>query len=172
MKRVPVIDSPATDTLALSVTLNLLNLLEQPIWSPIARVQILLANSGGKQKLASHGFTCEADLNLFSDLLHVNPKEILDQVDGAEESSMDSKFDFCSGRALVRIQWLPEVDWLVVRIEDAEKPQSADLAETSKHTVQELLQEREITYRNLLAALLASAGSEPSEDGFPGLSRA
>jgi len=42
----------------------------------------------------------------------------------------------------------------VVRIEDAEERKGAVPAGTTQHTVQELLQEREITYRNLLAAYL------------------
>src|SRR5260221_5468346 len=48
---------------------------------------------------------------------------------------------------------MPESDWLVVGIENesAVLP-SADAA--TQLTVQELLQEREITYRNLLAAYL------------------
>jgi signal transduction histidine kinase len=153
LKRSPVVDSPASDMLPLSVTANLLDLLEQPILVSDRTGKILLANLRGKQRLASNGFAFEANVNLFSDLLRVNPKVILDQVDGGEQS-IDSKFDCCSGRALARIQWLPEADWLVVRIEDVEKPKSADLAASTKHTVQELLQEREITYRNLLAAYL------------------
>jgi signal transduction histidine kinase len=48
---------------------------------------------------------------------------------------------------------MPEPDWLVVEIENTAEAQSgADSA--TQLTVQELLQEREITYRNLLAAYL------------------
>jgi signal transduction histidine kinase len=153
LKRVPVIDAPVTDALALSVTSNLLDLLEQPILISTRNGKILLANSLGTGRLVSYGFTPEANSNLFSDLLQVSPKEILDRIDRGEQS-IDSKFECCSGQAMARIQWLPEMDWLVVRIEDLEKPEGADGAQSSKHTVQELLQEREITYRNLLAAYL------------------
>ncbi len=55
---------------------------------------------------------------------------------------------------MARIQWLPAADWLVVRIEDVERPSATGPADAPKHTVQALLQEREITYRNLLAAYL------------------
>jgi signal transduction histidine kinase len=153
LRRGPVVDSPASDALTLSVTANLLDLLEQPILISDRSGRILLATLRGKRLLASHGFVFEGHLNLFSDLVHVNPKIILDQIDGGEHR-IDSKFDFCSGKALARIQWLPETDWLVVHIEDAEKPKSTDAAAGTKHTVEELLQEREITYRNLLAAYL------------------
>ena len=52
----------------------------------------------------------------------------------------------------MRIRWMPESDWLVAEIENAEEHAAAD--PETKLTVQELLQEREITYRNLLAAYL------------------
>jgi signal transduction histidine kinase len=153
LRRGPVVDSPASDAQTLGVTASLLDLLEQPILISDRSGGILHANLPGKARLTSYGFALEGNLNLFSDLLHANPKIILDQIDGGEHR-IDSKFDCCSGKALARIQLLPETDWLVVRIEDAEKPKSADVAAATKHTVEELLQEREITYRNLLAAYL------------------
>jgi signal transduction histidine kinase len=153
LRRGQVVDSPVSDALPLSVTADLLDLLEQPILISDRTGRILVASAQGKQRLASQGFAFKGDLNLFSDLLHADPKIILDQIDG-EGRGINSKFECCSGRAHARIQRLPEVDWLVVRIEDAEKPITADHAESTKHTVQELLQEREITYRNLLAAYL------------------
>jgi signal transduction histidine kinase len=77
----------------------------------------------------------------------------LDQIEGGEHK-VDREFDGRSGMVLARIQWLPEADWFVVRIEDAEERKGVGLTATAQHTVQELLQEREITYRNLLAAYL------------------
>jgi signal transduction histidine kinase len=56
-------------------------------------------------------------------------------------------------KATARIQWMPEPDWLVVQcVNHAEESARPDPA--TQLTVQELLQEREITYRNLLAAYL------------------
>ena len=83
----------------------------------------------------------------------MNPSMIADRIEAGEQQ-IDSKFDCCGGAAVARIQWLPEADWLVVRIEDAEKRAVQGQATATQHTVQELLQEREITYRNLLAAYL------------------
>ena len=153
MKRSPVIELLANEALPLSVTASLLDLLDQPILVSDRTGRILMANSRCKQLLASYGFVFDANSNLFSDVLHINPKVIADQIEGGEQR-IDSKFDYCSGRGLARIQWLPEADWLIVRLEDAEKPKSADPEPATKYTVQELLQEREITYRNLLAAYL------------------
>ena len=53
----------------------------------------------------------------------------------------------------MRVRWLPEPDWLVTFIEPV--PAAAPAGEVEmRQTVQDLMQEREITYRNLLAAYL------------------
>ncbi len=153
MKRGPVLESPVNETLPLSLLANLLDLLEQPILVSDRTGRILLANLRGKQRLESHGFKPGTNLNLFSDVLRLRQKAILDQIE-AGEHQLDLEFDGRSRKVLARIQWLPEADWLVVRIEDAEERKAVDPAVATQHTVQELLQEREITYRNLLAAYL------------------
>jgi len=153
LKRGPVLESPANETLPLSLLANLLDLLEQPILVSDRTGRILLANLRGKQRLESHGFKPGTNLNLFSDVLRLRQKAILDQIE-AGEHQLDLEFDGRSRKVLARIQWLPEADWLVVRIEDSEERKAVDPAVATQHTVQELLQEREITYRNLLAAYL------------------
>ena len=153
LRRGPVIELPANEAVPASVIAGLLDLLEQPTLIADRSGRILQANLRGRQRLASHGFSFETNLNLFSDLLRINPDAIADQIEGGEHQ-IDSKFDCCGGAALARIQWLPEADWLVVRIEDADKHAIEEPAAAQQHTVQELLQEREITYRNLLAAYL------------------
>jgi signal transduction histidine kinase len=153
LRRGPVIELPAQEAIPPSVIASLLDLLEQPILISDRSGRILQANLRARQRLESHGFSFESNLNLFSDLLRIDPNIIADQIEGGEHQ-VDSKFDCCGGAALARIQWLPEADWLVVRIEDAEKPVIQDPTAATQHTVEELLQEREITYRNLLAAYL------------------
>jgi len=153
LRRGPVVESPSGEALPLSVAANLLDLLDQPILISDRTGRILLANSLGKQRLATNGLTLQPDLNLFSDLLQISSKAIEEQIDRGKQQ-IDAKFDFPICEAVARIQWLPEADWLVVRIENIEKRETVDSAGAPKHTVQELLQEREITYRNLLAAYL------------------
>lgn len=59
------------------------------------------------------------------------------------------------GPAFAHIQWLPDTDWLVVRLETNRSEQTAaDGTGAMQQRVEELLQERETTYRNLLAAYL------------------
>src|ERR1700716_4271717 len=153
LKSGPTMELPANEMLPLSLLANLLDLLEQPILVSDRHGRILLANVRGIQRLESQGFTFDPKLNLFSDVLRLPHKLIVDQIE-AGERQVDVEFSGHSGKQLARIQWLPEADWLVVRIEDAEERKGAVPAGTTQHTVQELLQEREITYRNLLAAYL------------------
>ena len=153
MSRGPVIELTTHDAVPSSVIAGMLELLDEPILISDRAGRILQANVKGRKRLAAHGLSFEAGLNLFSDLLHVSPGVISESIEGGEQQRLDSKFECCGGEASARIQWLPEADWLVVRIEDAVKPASKTQS-GAQHTVQELLQEREITYRNLLAAYL------------------
>jgi signal transduction histidine kinase len=153
LKRGPVLESSANETLPLSLLSNLLDLFEQPILVSDHTGRILLTNTRGEERLESLGFKGDSNVNLFSDVLHLNQRVILDQIE-AGEHRVQLEFGGHSGKMHGRIQWLPEADWLVVRIEEAEEPKAIVPATTTQHTVQELLQEREITYRNLLAAYL------------------
>jgi signal transduction histidine kinase len=151
--RRPAVESPPNDTSPLNLMAGLLDLLEQPLLVSDRAGRFLLANVRARQKLESVGVSYDANMNLFSDLLRRPPKVITDQIENGERQ-VDLRLDCCSGKALARIQWLPEPDWLVVQIENATDLAHADPAAAMQHTVQELLQEREITYRNLLAAYL------------------
>src|SRR6202008_817569 len=57
------------------------------------------------------------------------------------------------GRIRARLRWLPEPDWLVAYIEPFPSEAPTDESQMAPN-VQDLMQEREITYRNLLAAYL------------------
>ena len=154
MRRGPVIELPANEAIPASVIASFLDLLEQSILISDRSGKILHSNSRGRKRLASYGFSLEPNSNLFSDLLRVKRRRLSPTGIEGGEREIDAKFNCCGGAAQARIQWLPEADWLVVRIEDAEKGVTQGAATATQHTVQELLQEREITYRNLLAAYL------------------
>jgi signal transduction histidine kinase len=153
LKRGPVIDLADSEAIPASAIRSLLDLLEQPILISDRSGRILQANPRARQRLESHGFSVKSNFNLFSDLLHVHPNAIADQIEDGEHG-IDSKFDCCGGAALAHIKWLPETDWLVIRIEEPEKNATQEQPVVPQHTVQGLLQEREVTYRNLLAAYL------------------
>ena len=154
MSRSPIFESPAKESVPVSSLATLLDLLDEPVLVADRSGKFLLANARGKERLATNGFTYGPGLNLFNDLLQVSPKTIEEQIEGGKQQ-IDSKFECCSGMAIARIQWLPDADWLVVSLESKTKQiEARAAAPPTQHTVQELLQEREITYRNLLAAYL------------------
>jgi signal transduction histidine kinase len=148
-----VADSASIQAIPIAGLAHLLDLLEQPILLANAAGQISLANLHAKRRLVSNGFGIEAFPNLFTDLLHSDPRQVLDKIqrDGA---ALDVKIEGFAGKAIARVQWLTEQDWLVVQIQDLPESIEESSSVDRQPTVQELLQEREITYRNLLAAYL------------------
>ncbi len=97
-------------------------------------------------------WTPSPSLNLFQDVLHADRKEILSQLESGEQE-VHLPLESSDGKTRARVRWLPEPDWLAVFIEPSPAEPAADEAEM-RQKVQDLIQEREITYRNLLAAYL------------------
>ena len=113
---------------------------------------LLLANGKARKHLATRGFSQPLGLNLFSNVLCVDAGEVFSQIEGGQhEVKMILELGEAKYRA--RMRWMPDSDWLVVQL--AEQVAANAAGDPGTHpTVQELLQEREITYRNLLAAYL------------------
>jgi signal transduction histidine kinase len=133
---------------SLSVVARLLDSLEESLLVAERNGRILLANQPARKRLEFYGFGEFSQLNVFSDFLQVDPNQILSKLEsGEQEVKLDFTRDDKKSRA--NIQWIPESGWLVVRLETQPASESG-----TQVTVQELLQEREITYRNLLAAYL------------------
>src|SRR5271154_285878 len=112
----------------------------------------LIINARARQYLVVHGKEGKTPFNVFEDLLNVDPKEISRRIEtGENEIKLEGRTSLKAYR--VRVIWIPESDWLAVQFSNDGEPSSAQ-NEATQITVQELLQEREITYRNLLAAYL------------------
>lgn len=95
--------------------------------------------------------TSGAEPNLFRDVLRMDSEVIVGQLeDCGTETHL--QFDGPSGITHAHIYPVPDTQWLLVRL-DSEGQAVGDSA-GERATVQALLQEREITYRNLLAAYL------------------
>lgn len=138
--------------LALSLISSLLDGLDRPLLVAERSGRILFANLRAQQCLQEHGFQLSGPErpNLFADLLRLDARSVFVPLEsGEQEVCLPVE---CHGEQVrMRIRWLPEPDWLVVYIE----PSPTVPAESNlQQTMQELLQEREITYRNLLAAYL------------------
>jgi len=114
--------------------------------------RVLMVNARGRKCLEAHGKEETTPLNIFEDVLKIDPKTISQRIESGENQiDLQGKTGVKAYR--VRVRWMPESDWLAIQFENDEEDENG--AESAAQlTVQELLQEREITYRNLLAAYL------------------
>lgn len=140
-----------SNSLSLPLVQSILDTFEGPVLFAQRSGQIVLVNQAAKRCLAFHHLSVE-NSNLFSDLLHLDPKTVTGQLERGEQELL-LPMDCQTGKGLARVRWVPEPDWLVVTVQEAPAPRLKDSPEI-RQTLQELLQEREITYRNLLAAYL------------------
>lgn len=131
---------------------SLLDALDKPLLVSDRAGRILFANLHAQDALPWRDEVEENRRNLFRDVLHVDSKGLFGQLEGGEQE-VNLPVESAYGPARARIRWLPEPDWLVIFAEPApiEVPINQD---QMRQTVNDLLQEREITYRNLLAAYL------------------
>ena len=148
----PISEERNRTTLPLGFVNGLLDTIEKPLIVAERSGNLLLVNSRAKQSLESHGYATIAGLNLFKDILQTEAREIFGEIEKGEHE-VEREIKAGGVKSAVRVRWMPEPDWLVVEIEtNAARQPAPDPA--TQLTVQELLQEREITYRNLLAAYL------------------
>ena len=145
-------EQPGPGAIQLGLVNRLLDTLDKSLLVAERSGHILLVNSRAQKFLESIGLGEFSQLNLFSDILQVDSKRIFSEIEGGEQ---EVKLNLTRGNKRTRagVQWVPEPDWLVVQFEP--QAEAHPVPEPGTHiTVQELLQEREITYRNLLAAYL------------------
>jgi signal transduction histidine kinase len=131
---------------------SLLDALDQALLVSDRSGRVLFSNLHAQDALDTKKWSAATGPNLFQDILRTDRQEITAQLE-AGEHEIRLSFEIADRRLRARIRWLPEPDWLVVYIEPFSAEAPTDEAEMRK-TVQELMQEREITYRNLLAAYL------------------
>lgn len=114
--------------------------------------RVLLMNGRARKHMQLDVVSKSTETNLFSDVLGVGAREIFHEIEGGKH---EMKLEVVRGgsKLVASIKWMQEQDWVVVQLEpqrELERPADPGM----QITVQELLQEREITYRNLLAAYL------------------
>jgi signal transduction histidine kinase len=132
---------------------SLLDGLDRPLVVADRGGNILFANLQAQDHLNSAGSEPRPNLNLFSDYLHVERGGVIRRLQSGEQEVVISPEGEEREGFRARIRWLPEPDWLVAYLENT--PVEGPEAEAEmRQTVQDLMQEREITYRNLLAAYL------------------
>ena len=148
----PTPDLRIAATLPLHSVTGLLDTIDESLLVAERTGRLLLVNLRARQCLKSHGYPESERVNLFQDILEVEPEKIFKQIESGEHKiEMDIERGESKSRAYIR--WLPEPDWLIVQLR-TQKEEDVLPNPATQLTVQELLQEREITYRNLLAAYL------------------
>ena len=130
----------------------LLEAAKTPMWVAERSGRVLLANENARRYFGSESGTDFGQLNVFHDLLKVEPNQVCEKID-AGEHEVEMGVARGARKIRARIQWIAEPGCLIVQLE-AERPSEAVPDSATQLTVQELLKEREITYRNLLAAYL------------------
>ncbi len=154
MRRGPVIELPANEAVPASVIASFIDLLEQPILISDRSGRILQANTRGRQRLAAHGFTVlDRPEFIFGPASREFQRH--HQTDRGRRTAILIRNSIAatarrsrgSSGCRKRTGW-----WFGWRT--LEKRAVPIQTAATQHTVQELLQEREITYRNLLAAYL------------------
>jgi len=115
--------------------------------------QSLILNERAKKVLGQLGLDGNDSPNILLDVMKLDPAEVSRRIErGEREIKCDGVF---SGKAFqARLCWIPESDWLAIELDGGDSDMPGEQDGVIQPTVHELLQEREITYRNLLAAYL------------------
>ena len=157
MRSSPVVEHQSSTALPRALVASLLDMLDRPLLIAERSGKIVLANTRARQRMDSQGLPAPTKLNLFTDLLQLHPQGVFGQLESGEQE-IYLPVECRDGKARASIRWLPEPDWLVVCLE---QPPTADMTSTAavedaemRAHLQELVEEREVTYRNLLAAYL------------------
>jgi signal transduction histidine kinase len=153
LRTATVRDKDSAGVVPLSIVGELLDNSDGPVILAEHGGRLLSANRRAQELIAAMGFQSSGDLNVFADLLKVDLRVISDQM-ASHEKGVSLQVDSPSGKARARVQRMRQSDWLIVKLEETGDNEGHAANAKTQHTVQELLQEREITYRNLLAAYL------------------
>jgi signal transduction histidine kinase len=126
--------------------------IEAPILVADRAGRLLAANGAAKIIFGLLESSDHQNINIFEFLFESDGRDILEELTTgtawAEREIVKGEI-----RKIVRVRLTPDSDWLVLQIKEKIADAASGTAGTQL-TVQELLQEREITYRNLLAAYL------------------
>jgi signal transduction histidine kinase len=131
---------------------TLLEASKAPIWIAERSGRVLLANENARLYLVAEGNVEFSQWNVIKDLLKVEANQIGEKID-AGEHELEMLVARGERKVRARVQWIADPGCLIIQLET--EPSGGAVPDSATQlTVQELLQEREITYRNLLAAYL------------------
>ena len=151
MPKSETIERPKGSEAVLDPVASLLDALDRPLIVADRGGRLLFKNLHAHEFVRSLTAPDKSEVNLFRDILTGDPEVTLRKLtEGQQEVTLPV---LTEPTMRARVRWLPELDWLAAYLEAAPpdlQPEEADM----RQTVQELMQERETTYRNLLAAYL------------------
>ncbi|HKQ87017.1 MAG TPA: HAMP domain-containing sensor histidine kinase [Candidatus Acidoferrales bacterium] len=151
MPKSATFERPQGSDAVLEPVASLLDALDRPLIVSDRSGRLLFKNLHAHEFVRGLTATDKSEVNLFRDILTGDAAVTLRKLtEGQQEITLPLLTD---SAMRARMRWLPELDWLAVYLEPAApdlQPEEADM----RQTVQELMQERETTYRNLLAAYL------------------
>lgn len=147
----PLADSRGAAGISRGVVVGLLDMVETALVVAERNGRIVLMNTRARESLGIE-VSEEKGINVFSDLLQSDAHRIFREIESGKHE-VPVEVTRGGARFSATVQWMPGPDWVVVQFQRREELQEGPDAATHI-TVQELLQEREITYRNLLAAYL------------------
>lgn len=144
------VEQSSTQAVPGRVIASILDTVSSPVLVSDRSGRVLFANQRSQELCDRHSLPSIGQVNLFDDLLQMDARVVYGQIESGEHD-VDLLIARDGGRSRAHVHWLPEPDWLVVQFEEG---QTTENSANAQHTVEELLREREITYRNLLAAYL------------------
>jgi signal transduction histidine kinase len=153
MERSPTLDQASQVSLPLSIVSAILDCVERPLLLADGEGRLCVLNREAERQLKALGMSAEKGANLFTDVFHVPSRAVLEQMRNGEREVNLPVADGQGKPARARIHWIADLGWIAVTLESAPEPVPAEDA-AIQQTLGELLQEREVTYRNLLAAYL------------------
>jgi signal transduction histidine kinase len=127
-----------------------LDAMDAPVLVADRSGRLVRSNYAARSLLAATETAAAEDRNIFESYLQCDPQIVVDQISaGSPSVEVEVKAD---PRKTAKIRTTADREFLVIQLID--KFAEAANGNATQVTVQELLQEREITYRNLLAAYL------------------
>jgi signal transduction histidine kinase len=144
--------SPDRPNIPVEQVSSFLDTLDQGVVLSDREGRVLTANRLALKNLEELGMDGQRPLNVLRDLLEVDAGDVLQRLQQGEDEII-IRGALAGKNYQARLRWIRDSDWLAIEVSlPREHSQAPPLG--AQPTVAELLQEREITYRNLLAAYL------------------
>jgi len=145
-------DGLVPTVLPLATVRGILDGIELPLLVADRSGRLLAANGASRRILGYAENSDDHKVNIFQELFRTDGADIIAELVSGKDAA-EREIVRGESRRIAHVQITAESDWFVVQIKERASDAAANSSATQL-TVQELLQEREITYRNLLAAYL------------------